>query len=128
MADKGHDRPGLGEILSFLRWLVGLTQDALALLSRTDRSQISRYEQGEIPQPATLQRILSALKARPRFLDFLRWNLRLVRKAHALEQAEKLPTREAAWQRETRAAVLGFVDRAAALARVQLAILRSARP
>ena len=96
MADKGNDRPGLGEILFFLRWLAGLTQDALALPSRTDRSQISRYEQGETPQPATLQRLLSALRARPRFVDFLRWCLRVIRRAHALEQAEALPTREAA--------------------------------
>jgi transcriptional regulator with XRE-family HTH domain len=126
MADKGNDRPGLGEILSFLRWLAGLTQEALALLSRTDRSQISRYEQGETPQPATLQRILSALRARPRFVDFLRWCLRVIRRAHALEQAEALPTREAAWQGETRSAVWGLVDRAVALARTELAILRSA--
>ncbi|HEX5720858.1 MAG TPA: helix-turn-helix transcriptional regulator [Thermoanaerobaculia bacterium] len=128
MADEGKDRPEQGEILSFLRWLAGLTQDALALLSRTDRSQISRYEQGESMQPATLQRILSALKARPRFVDFLSWWLRLIRTAHALEQAEKLPTREAGWQRETRSAVWDFVNRAVALARVELAILRSAPP
>ena len=79
MADKGHDRPGLGEILSFLRWLAGLTQDALALLSRTDRGQLSRYEQGETPQPGTLQRILAAMGVRPRFL------------AHLANQGIKLP-------------------------------------
>ena len=128
MAEKGSDRPGLGEILVFLRWLAGLTQEALAPLSRTDRSQISRYEQGETPQPATLQRLLSALRARPRFVDFLRWCLRVIRKAHALEQAEALPTREAAWQGETRAAVWGFVDRAVTLARAELAVLRSVPP
>lgn len=126
MADKGNDRPGLGEILFFLRWLAGLTQEALAPLSRTDRSQISRYEQGEIPQPATLRRLLSALRARPRFVDFLRWCLRVIRRAHALEQAEALPTREAAWEGETRSAVWGLVDQAVALARAELAILRSA--
>lgn len=127
MADKGHDRPGLGEILSFLRWLAGLTQDALAQLSRTDRGQLSRYEQGETPQPGTLQRILAALGVRPRFLDFLRWCLRLIRKALVTEQAAELPTREAGWQQETRAAVWDFVDRAVALARAELALLRSAR-
>lgn len=126
MADKKNDRPGPGEILSFLRWLAGLTQDALAQRSRTDRGQISRYEQGETPQPATFQRLLSALRARPRFVDFLRWCLRVIRKAHALEQVDALPTREAAWQGETRSVVWDLVDRVLALARAELAILRNA--
>ena len=117
----------MGEIISFLRWLRGLTQDALALLSRTDRSQISRYEQGEIPQPATLQRILSAMGVRLHLVDFLRWCLRVIRKALATEQPAGLPTGEAAWQGETRAAVWGFVDRVVALARVELALLRTTR-
>jgi tetratricopeptide (TPR) repeat protein len=128
MAKDEKDRQGVGELISFLRWLAGLTQTALSKLSGIDRSRITRYEQGiDMPQPGSFRRIIVAAGIPPHLVEFLRWCLRLIRKSLAAGQVAGLPPDEPGTQEATRSAVWSFVDRALALARVELALLRNAR-
>ena len=123
------DREGMdpGELISFSRWLKGWSRAKLARKTGIDKSQLARYESGEeSPRPANSQRIFLETGVSPRIHDFLRWCLRLIRKAvRAGEQAE-MPAGKPEAREETRDAVWSTVARALALARADLALLRSA--
>jgi transcriptional regulator with XRE-family HTH domain len=47
MADAEQDRADVGELISFLRWLLGWSRPKLGRKTGLDKSQIGRYEAGE---------------------------------------------------------------------------------
>jgi transcriptional regulator with XRE-family HTH domain len=118
---------GLGELISFCRWLKGLSRARLGRKTGIDKSQIARYEaDAETPRPATLQRIFQETGVSPRVHDFIRWCLRLIRQAVRAEEQAQGPPRQSEIREETQAAVAGTVERVLALARAELALLHSA--
>jgi transcriptional regulator with XRE-family HTH domain len=109
---------GLGELISFCRWLKGLSRARLGRKTGIDKSQIARYEaDAETPRPATLQRIFQETGVSPRVHDFIRWCLRLIRQAVRAEEQAQGPPRQSEIREETQAAVAGTVERVLALAR-----------
>jgi transcriptional regulator with XRE-family HTH domain len=117
----------LGELIRFIRWLRNWNQAKLSRESGIGKSQISRYEAGlETPGPAVFQQIAAAGGVPLRLMGFIWSCLQLIRSAIAAETAnEAKPGNPAAGSEETHAAVAQAVDRALALARAELALLRS---
>ena len=129
MAEAEKSRTDLGELISFLRWLRGWSRPKLGKKTGIDKSQLGRYEAGEeTPRRASFQKITEATGVPPRVQDFIRWCLRLVRKAVKAGERARVPASKPESREETRVAVWAAVDRALSLARAELALLRSAPP
>lgn len=126
--DEKVEKPG--EMIRFIRWFRRWSQPKLSRRTGIDQSQLSRYEAGEdVPRPAQLQRIASAGKVPLRVWGFIRYCLELIHKAIATGAAISAPRGDTTeGSEETRAAVWQAVDRALALARAELAFLRSMPP
>lgn len=122
--DDGSD--DLGELIRLIRWARGWSQAKLARRTGIDRGQINRYESGkDTPRPATFHQILSEAGIPLRLVGFLRWCLRLIRKALVIGPGVEEPPREGPGPRiETRNAVWSAVDRTLSMARTELALLR----
>jgi len=117
-----------GALIAFVRWLRGWRQNRLAREARLDPSRISRYESGEdVPHPATLDRILAAGGLRFPLVAAVRSFIRLIRRALGSELVEPRSPGPERRPRDVQRAVWGIVERAIALARLELKLLWSLR-
>jgi len=126
MATRENDRTDLGELISFLRWFVGWSRPKLGRKTGLDKSQLARYEAGdETPGPANLSKITQATGVPPLVQDFIRWCLRLIRKAVKAGERARVPAGKPESLDATRAVVWNAVDRTLSLARAELALLQA---
>lgn len=113
MSDEPRDRVTLGDMIGFLRWLLGgWSRARLSEKTGIAESQLARYEAGIEPKAPNLRRILAAFDLILPTLEHVRWALRLVRRLVRKGSLLPAPQGEAGFQ---------------ALARLELAQLGAPR-